>query len=102
MKNYNIYSNGSGLVAIKEGFSWPALFFGPLWGFTKGFWIWDVILLIVMIVSGGAATPLIGLIYGCYGNKWWTNRVLKNGQTKTTSVQAPNPNSAIMLAQLTK
>jgi hypothetical protein len=42
MKNYNIYSNGSGLIAIKEGFSWPALFFGPLWGFTKGFWIWDV------------------------------------------------------------
>lgn len=108
MKTYTIYTNKSNLIAIKKGWSWPAFFFGPFWGFTKGFWIGDVIILILMlaisialVAQGKSGSPglLVAIIYGIKGNKWWVSRITNKGYSETDSLQAPNANSAIMLYQ---
>jgi hypothetical protein len=35
---------------VKEGFCWPALFFGPFWAAWHRLWLWAVGLLLVMAV----------------------------------------------------
>ena len=43
MKQYKIFENSLGTIEIvKQGWSWPAFFFGFIWAFTKkNVWIWS-------------------------------------------------------------
>ena len=42
-------------VLIKEGFSWPALVFGPIWALWHGMWRTAIVLLLLSVAVGGAA-----------------------------------------------
>jgi hypothetical protein len=67
-------------VLVKEGFCWPALFFGPLWAIANGMWV--IFLLLIAVFAAIAFTPeLLGsdevatwlccgalLILGLFGN----------------------------------
>ena len=90
------------MIAIKDGWSWPAFFFNWIWALTKSLWIPAVISLVIiipLIMAGGFPSLAVGIVFGIYGNKWWANNVMKQGYSELTMVQAPNPASAIMLAQ---
>jgi hypothetical protein len=40
-------------LLVKEGFSWPALFFGPVWALCHGLWLWAAIWIAVAACVGG-------------------------------------------------
>lgn len=46
-------------VLVREGFSWPAALFGPLWALANGMWI--VAALLVATLAGIAYLPEIAL-----------------------------------------
>ena len=48
------------LVAVKEGFCWPAFFFSVLWALWNGLWLVGLALLVVPAMVGGAIA-LLGL-----------------------------------------
>lgn len=73
MRLYTVHQNpdplsGNDLVFVKEGFCWPALFFGPFWAAFRGLWFWAVVWLLV--AAGLALTkeawpsagPYVGMI----------------------------------------
>jgi hypothetical protein len=39
MKTFKVFRHPTlGFQAVKEGFSWPGFFFGPIWAFAKKLW----------------------------------------------------------------
>ena len=48
------------LVAVKEGFCWPAFFFSVLWALANGLWLVGLALLAAQAAVGGAIA-LLGL-----------------------------------------
>jgi hypothetical protein len=78
-------------VLVKEGFCWPALFFGPLWALAHGMWV--IFLLLVAAVVGIAFAPdLLGdgelpfwlcsglfLLLGIFGNDLRQWSLLRSG-----------------------
>ena len=68
-------------VLIKEGYSWPAFLFGPLWMLIHGLWLAFVALVVVTILLGVAADAFglgqvpqvivslaIAVLVGAHGN----------------------------------
>jgi hypothetical protein len=107
MKKFNIYSNGQNLIAIKEGFSYPGFFFSWIWALTKKLWLYVIIGVAISAIVGSndkaqGLMVIMSIVFGIYGNRWWAKKILASGYSLTSSVQAPNPNSAIMLAQQTR
>lgn len=41
-----------GAVFVKEGFSWPAFLFSPLWLLLKGLWLSAAIVIVIYVVAG--------------------------------------------------
>ncbi len=88
-------------VSVKNGFSWPAFFFGPLWAWSKGMWGVGFALfggnLVVNAVStaisagAGRQDPEAVLVFsmiiplawagfiGAQGNEWLRNSLLNQG-----------------------
>ena len=50
------------VVLVKEGFAWPALFFGPIWALWHGMWLWAVIWLAVAAFLGVFEVALPGMV----------------------------------------
>ena len=68
-------------VLVKDGFSWPAFFFGPLWALTNRLWVVGALLIAAMIGIGmipsafdggdalaSALTFALALLLGFHGN----------------------------------
>src|SRR5262245_8944624 len=97
MKTFKVYKHpAQGFAAVKEGFSWPALCFGPLWLFVKKLWMfavaWIAVSVFLSVVEGitdevetasGQMTVAYLIVAGIYlalwlipafkGNSWRTN-----------------------------
>jgi Protein of unknown function (DUF2628). len=106
LKEFSVYSNSNGkLRAVKNGWCWPAFFFGSLWSLFSGFLVAALFMIpiefllnfavgvvndeqrrhgpddVTRIIGGGIALTfiIIRLIYGAQGNKWHKARCLKGG-----------------------
>ncbi len=60
-------------VLVREGFSWGAFLFGPLWLVAHGAWIAAALSLALLVLAGAtAAGPVAGfglfLLLGLFGN----------------------------------
>lgn len=122
LKEFSIYSNSKGKSrAVKNGWCWPAFFFGSLWSLFSGFLIVALFMLpiefILNFVAGVVsdeqrrygpedATRVIGgvialafilirLIYGARGNKWHKARYLRGGFEFRGTVRAANKADAV-------
>ncbi|WP_226912943.1 hypothetical protein [Halomonas sp. 3D7M] len=43
MKEFKIYMHPAGMhEAVKQGWSWPGFFFGPIWALVKKYGVWDL------------------------------------------------------------
>ncbi len=62
-----------------DGFSWPAFFFGSLWMLAKGLYGHFLITLLLIVLSGGFAAPIIWIVYGFIGNGLHKSSLLKKG-----------------------
>lgn len=68
MKTFKEYKSDEGeIVEIKQGWSWPAFFFGWLWGWNKHLgWqhnLW-------MYLGQAFLFPFVNIYYGYKGNIW--------------------------------
>ncbi|MEM4385974.1 MAG: DUF2628 domain-containing protein [Candidatus Anstonellales archaeon] len=113
MKKFIVYENNiSGRVEfVKEGFSWPGLFFGILWLIYKRFWPMaiiyflintTVILYLETSISNSDVSDIINLISsiilsivtGMYGNKLYRDYLESKGFKMIGEVYASNKNEA--------
>jgi hypothetical protein len=119
MKTYTVYTRQEvAVVAIKQGFSWPAFFFGPIWALVKGFfglfaglvvlsagltvlqeaiipaYVPDRISAFFQIIVGFAAIGIM-LLMGENANHLWRRRLLKRGYQNAGDVKASSATAAI-------
>ena len=118
MKNYDVYKHPvRGSEAVKEGFSWPAFFFGLLWMLSKGLWgyagVWFVAFLVCTSIEkavdhlapGGSSAIIYLLLAASYlalwlvpafrGNGWRANKLIRRGFTSVGAVAAQTPDAAL-------
>ncbi len=112
MKSYRIFKHPAGHIeAVKQGWSWPGLFFTFIWAFIKRLWAVGGVVLAVAFVVGAMLDSLvspetanvisnvlgvvISLLIGLRGNIWRENNLLSRGYEHVDSLVAENPESAI-------
>ena len=80
----------SGAILVKEGFSWPALVFGPLWLAFKRMWLELAVTVAALIVAGLVQTHvsqqagawlsfLVLLLLGFEGNGLYRRALKRRG-----------------------
>jgi len=112
MKQYTIFANPLGQYeAVKQGWSWPAFFFGWIWALVKKMWGIGAAVLGGMIVfsfftavsnssEGGVAllnviSIVINAVFGFNGNKWRENHLPTRGYERLGTVAASTPEGAV-------
>jgi hypothetical protein len=96
-KQHLYFHPAHGLAQVKQGFCWPAFFFGSLWALARRLYLLAVVLLAFEVAvwfcggyalsqgPGWAALPglLAPLVYavvrGRYGNRWVASALLARG-----------------------
>ncbi|MFT8827801.1 DUF2628 domain-containing protein [Acetobacter syzygii] len=125
MKSFNIYEDNNGNYrAIKNGWSWPAFFFGSVWALCMQIWIIGVFLFPIelflnmffsaieqtqrhMSVSHTQDEDIIGSIiailalcirvmFGVFGNACKRKKLLRNGYILIKTLSAKNKKMAIL------
>lgn len=114
MKQYKIYTNPQGThEAVKQGWSWPAFFFGCIWAMVKKMWALGIGVLIACFIFGGVigatmagqngevlinvASLIVSIIFGFNGNNWREANLKDRGYDYKKNVIAVNPEGAIAL-----
>ena len=114
MNQYKIFKHPSGVCeAVKQGWSWPAFFFGVVWAMVKKMWALGlgVLLAFVLlgIVSGVAAGAsgsdalfnvvnlIAAIVFGMNGNQWREKNLVARGFEHMDTVTAGNPEGATAL-----
>lgn len=116
MKQFKIYTNPQGSYeAVKQGWSWPAFFFGPIWALVKKMWALGFGVLGVFFVLGfiGGAVGgeleqwiddimsigslVVTIVFGLNGNKWRETNLESRGFDFKDTVTAANGEGAIAL-----
>jgi len=114
MQRYRIFRHpAGGIEAVKQGWSWPGLFFTVLWAFAKRLWslggialgLFFVLALVLESVLALEPDTLenisrviglaVSLLFGLRGNIWRENNLLNRGYAHVQTVSANNPESAI-------
>ena len=118
MKVFRVYKHPTqGLVAVKVGFSWPAIFFGFFWMLVKRLWgivaLWflgylamvfleamqkasgDGVFALVMALVVFAGYLGLWLVPGFKGNAWRETNLAKRGYEVIATVQAATPDAAL-------
>lgn len=113
MKQYKVFTHPSGQrEAVKQGWSWPGLFFAGIWALVKRMWgigigvfalsfgLGTVMDLVLEPEAAAVFSAVVGLIipifFGAYGNGWRESNLRVRGFTTDGQiVHAPNPDGAI-------
>ncbi|WP_150537094.1 DUF2628 domain-containing protein [Neisseria flavescens] len=110
MKTYKIFKNPTGQYeAVKQGWSWPAFFFGGIWACVKKIWGLGIGIFVVFIIlnliagdnpaMGSLVSALgfgVGIVLGLQGNKLREGNLKKRGYQEAPKViQASNPEAAV-------
>ena len=124
MRSFNVYEGNNGTYqAVKNGWSWPAFFFGSIWALFAQLWLIGLLLLPIELflqmlmsvteqmqrnASGSYAetTSAIGgvialialairIIFGAYGNAWRRKKLEKSSYRLVKTLDASNKDSAI-------
>lgn len=90
--------------ALKEGFSWPAFFFGVFWMIYKNLWkeaaLW-VLLGTVALMTGSLSLVVLCLLQvfaGVLGNGWCAAKLLRDGYIGAYQVSAPSAELALKVS----
>lgn len=114
MKQYKIFRHQAVVnEAVKQGWSWPAFFFGFIWAMVKKQWILGFgVLLGLLLLSFISAPPggseggyaavgffsfIIGIILGVNGNKLRERNLVSRGYEHVGTMTATSPEDAIDL-----
>jgi hypothetical protein len=112
MKKFKIYEKQGVHEAVKQGWSWPAFFFGIIWAFVKNLWLIGFgffAMLVVFMVLGRAAFAdnqeamdsmtavlafTVALVFGYKGNEWRQARYASKKFHFKGTVSAANSSEA--------
>ena len=126
MRSFNVYEKNDGTCkAVKNGWSWPAFFFGSIWAIFTQLWLIGLLLLPVELLlqilmniigeiqrnaSGSYAETTeiivgvvaliamsIRIIFGVYGNAWKRKRLEKSNYRLVKSLEASSKDNAVSL-----
>lgn len=88
-------------VLIREGFSWPAFVFGPLWALWHGLWRTAIVLLVLLLAVGGGTvaagltdagelvlTLALHAAIGLWANDWRRRVLARRGFVERGAVMA--------------
>jgi hypothetical protein len=53
----------------KLSWNWGAFFLGPIWYFMQGLWVYAIILICLIVLSGGILWPFVMLYSGLKANE---------------------------------
>lgn len=111
MKQFEIYQHPDGrLEAVKQGWNWPAFFFGALWALCCRLWKIAVLTLVaVFVVSMAGAFDDSGLLdvmlnivclglyvaFGLNGNRWKQRHLMASGFHSAGTLEAKSIKQAI-------
>ena len=98
MKSFDIFSNALGETqVVKQGFSWPGLFFSWIWGFVAKLWIHASVMLGAALVL--AAIPgtslIVGVFAGFMGNDWRRANLRTRGFNLIVTIEAESAEAAL-------
>jgi hypothetical protein len=95
-------------ILIKEGFSWPALLFGPLWSLASRLWLVTVGLVVVLVALGAVLDALavddlvetvvslaVAVLIGAHGNDWRRRALARRGYREAGVVAARSIDEAL-------
>jgi hypothetical protein len=101
------YRNGDPIL-IKEGFSWPAFLFGPLWALADRLWLVTVALVVVLLALGTVLETLgfdstiqsivslaVAILIGAHGNDWRRRTLARRGFREAGVVAARTLDEAL-------
>ena len=102
MRVYSVHTRADAApVLIREGFSWGALLFGPIWLFAHRAWVAGVLVLcgwILGALAPGALRPLLMLVLvwatGVFGTDWRRSSLERRGFTLVHTIAARNLDAA--------
>ena len=128
MRSFNVFSNDDGdYKAVKQGWCWPAFFFGSIWALFSGLWLVAFLLLpidFVFSIAGNSANgaldpydnydettrlvvlavfsiPLaIRVLVGMFGNSWRMRKLRRLGFSHVVRVKADGKEHAISLCKV--
>jgi lambda repressor-like predicted transcriptional regulator len=118
MRTFNVFKHPAhGLEAVKQGFSWPAFFFGIFWMLAKKLWglagLFFLANVAVRTVEAAVersaptgqqvfadmvitlAYTAIWLVPAFYGNRWREAKLSKRGYRLLSTVEVETPDAAI-------
>ena len=102
MRFYSVHVNGKRSALVKDGFSWPAFFLGPLWLAWKGLW-WPLagwlawFLLARYGLPAAAQTPVglaVMLLLGLEGNNLLRWQLAREGWREVGVIAAADEMTA--------
>jgi hypothetical protein len=114
MKQFKIFKHPSGAIeAVKQGWSWPAFFFGFVWAMMKKMWKLSIgvvlAILVIGFITGIAASEEMGeailngigmtanLMFGVHGNSWREESLIARGFTVKKTISAASAGAAVAL-----
>lgn len=120
MKQFNIYANSrGGYEAVKQGWCWPAFFFGIFWAFVKRMWLLGLGVIGAFILLGALEAVIedyvsesvgqqldqfanllsfgVWVAFGVSGNRWREKNLLSRGFELKGAVTADSGASAVAL-----
>lgn len=114
MKQFKIFKHPSGAIeAVKQGWSWPAFFFGVIWAMMKKMWKLSIGVVLAFLaigfITGIAASEQMGeaivnglgltanLMFGVHGNSWREESLILRGFAIKKTLDAASPGAAVAL-----
>ncbi len=109
MKTFSVYRDRKGMFeAVKQGWSWPAFFFGWIWALVKGLpglafgLLISIFLLTILFVGVGAPNGVLGFFVlaiafwvGSRGNKLYENKIRRKRHECIDTFDAYSASEAI-------
>jgi len=93
MTEFEIYKQkGTGITKeVKNGYSWPCLFFGMIWFFYKGMigkgFLWGAVAFFISLLTFGFGGLIVWLVLGFEGNKMYKEFLLEKGYKKIKTIR---------------
>ena len=119
MKQYMIYQRRDSIQAVKQGWSWPAMFGLGIWSLIKGLWAVSAGMVFITIYTYGnlidefliretpdrdlvaaillGILPIYAVICGAMGNHWLERDMMSRGYHKQGMRIAASPAGAVMV-----
>jgi len=106
MKKFGVYKDANdSYELIKEGWNWPAFFFGAFWALSKKLWIISIgiflaLFCMLLLFPNDTAASIFGwiqsIVLGYYGNKAVVLDRKAKGYKLQEYVEATNKNAAFI------